>query len=118
MIKKLINLYLYFGYLHEVFHYIPARMFGIWAELHKTYVLHDSDIPSWKHIVITLCPAFVDSILVVLCVLGWVKNAKTPADHRIWAGWFLISVSWLGTCLGDFRDFVYFCRFGKWLDEV
>jgi hypothetical protein len=110
MMKKLTEFLYTFGYIHEIFHYLAARAFGLKATLGKTRVRHEIPEEDWKYLVIVLAPFSVFFVALVLVIIGWIKNAKTPYDHRRWAGWAAICLGWIGTCWNDLTEAYRFIK--------
>ena len=71
IMKKIWDLLLYFGYVHEIFHYAAARLMGVRAELHKTYVICDVHISNTKRNIITLAPLFVFTLTFIAVLFAW-----------------------------------------------
>ena len=108
MINKVINILKYVGWIHEIFHWIPAKLFGSEVVAHSDHVdftLLDDD---WKNVVITVSP-----LIVSLTVFGLILYAVRQGLDSGWlwpAGFYLASSFW------DLVDLVVFVKTGDWPD--
>jgi hypothetical protein len=112
-ISLLLNIFYLFGYVHEALHYIPACLFGLNPQIEMTRVKYKIPDKSWKEFVIAITPLSVFLTVLILAIAGWNRSAKTPADNRIWAGWILVCLGWIGTCLADVKKAVHIFRGDK-----
>ena len=103
-----------FGYVHEIWHYLAARFFGLNATIEPTHVWHETPDAPWKTVVISIAPFLVFTTAFLAVLYFWPRYAKTAADHRIWFGWAAICLGWMGTCLTDLRSLVRFFKTGRW----
>lgn len=99
--------------VHELCHYVPARLLGMRASLHLRHChisLEGRHYPDTHVLLVTLAPALLGlstflSIAVLALVTGtWFLLFLDLAFHIMW---------WL-MCLSDFDDVWLFYREGRW----
>jgi len=104
-LKKL----LFLGYIHEFFHYLPARIFGLEPEINPTITYHQPAPHFWQEITILMSP-FAFFCLVFFSAAVDLKNNFTGwRDLTRWLN-FLIAIGWMGTCLTDLKQFIRYLQ--------
>jgi hypothetical protein len=105
-LKAFFKFFLNFGYVHEIFHYLPAKAFGLKATISPTYVSYrPAPDKLWKHVVITAAPMVAFIPLLILAWLDLTKNYTGWRDLTRWLN-LLIAIGWLGTCWTDFKELI------------
>lgn len=93
-------------YMHEIFHYLPAKIFDLDPEMHPTsttFALEKAN--DWQIMIITLMPAYIGSI--------WLLIAFYFQYMELW----IISVFWMAACWFDFVNVYKYLKNGSW-DEI
>ena len=88
------------GYLHEFWHYLPARLFGAKTELHPDGLVFEGEMTGVQYLVIILTPAWIGILGLAFTVSAWplLGGHLSPYAHLIfWCGWLL-------SCWNDLQD--------------
>ncbi len=112
MFNKIWKIILYAGYLHEIFHFGAARLMGVEAKIHKTYVEY-GHITDRQRMITSLAPFTVFTLLFCTSIIAW-AFAVEPEWKRTW---FLFSITWffwMTGCYWDIKKMLNFLRNGKW----
>ena len=105
--------FLNIGYVHEVFHYLPAWIFGLSPEMHKNYMTYDwDDKNKFRNIFVISGPIIVGVAGLSIAVCLWATRAETALDSWNYGSWVMLSVAWMITCLNDFYDLFDVLRYG------
>lgn len=108
MIDKFERLLAPVGLIHEIWHYLAAKLFGFEARLGFTEVVivRHGD-PDWRHYIVALAPAFVGlvvfSLIISICLL---LGLHWPA-----IGFVFVGLGWQWGCEYDWRKVV------KWMKD-
>ena len=102
-----------FGYLHEIFHYLPALAFGMNPSLKYNEVSFDwNEDRKLANIVVISGPILVGILGLVVTVLFWSFHDNTVSDHWSYGSFVLLAGAWLFTCSADIEDLIDVIRFG------
>ncbi len=78
------------SYGHEIWHYLPARLFGAQARMEPTRTYYEGELDDWQVLVIITGPILVGLVGAALTAIFWPANPWTRAKLAVfWAGWFL-----------------------------
>lgn len=85
---------------HELCHYIAARLLGIEAELHITYVRTWPKDSVWRDTIVTLAPSIFG--LLTWGIMIWVDYNK--GLYYLTVCGFILNLWWQYTCKGDYKQ--------------
>jgi hypothetical protein len=102
-----------FGYLHEIFHYLPALVFGMNPSLKRNEVVFDWDENrKFANVFVISGPILVGALGLAITVLFWVIRANTSVDHWNYGSFVLLFGAWLLSCSADIEDLIDVIKFG------
>ena len=111
METKIVNLVKMAGWMHEIFHWIPAKLLATNVKACADHVDYDLQEAQWKNVVITSGPLLAG--LVFLGIVG-----RNVAKKRMDKGWIEVALFDLGSSFWDVVDLVYFARNRKWRSDA
>lgn len=86
-------------FIHEIWHYIPAKLLGVKSELHLTYIDFETEIPEWQDRIILLTP----SVFGFTIWLVWTGFAYYRGSYLMILDALFVNIVWQLGCLGDYR---------------
>jgi hypothetical protein len=107
---KIIDIIKPFGWIHEIFHWIPAKILAANVKAYPDHTVWELQDKQWKNVVITI--GLLVAGLVILGIVG-----RKVAKERLDKGWLEIALLYLGSSLWDVVDLIYFAKNKKWMDN-
>lgn len=98
--------------VHELCHYLAARLLGARARLTRTTVFVEPGLPNWKRITIGLAPAGVACFLLIVVALYYWLAANNWLERFVTVQVGFIIFLWIGYSLRDFRTVWYILKHG------
>ena len=94
------TLFVGFGYAHEIFHYLTAKLLNCKVELHSHYTTLYGNNPLWKVLLIWLAPSLA-GLLIFGC---WSLYYWYTGNFLLAIGTLLAGMAWQDSCRQDFAD--------------
>jgi len=111
MIAKIVNVIKISGWMHEIFHWIPAKLLTTNVTAYPDHVTYDLPDEQWKNLVIISGP-----LVAGLTFLGLVRRGISK--KRIDRGWMDVVLLYLCTSFWDVVGLAHFLRHGEWSEDV
>lgn len=111
MSAKIVNVLKWVAWVHEIFHWIPAKLLTTNVKAHADRVEYDLQDKQWKNVVIAGGPLAAALVVYGLVALGVKKK-------NLDKGWLEAAGLYVGACYWDIGDLIYFAVHKEWRHDA